>query len=144
MYYWFHCFQEHSTKLKMPCGLNLVRSWKVDWFRPVGRFSEILTSPDFPRRRPWCKRWSGAAPGSHRVLGAAILSNKSCTRYFLKLPWQLAFCLYTAPQGFPYKNHWHAPGPTGVSGSGQRANVHTAVDLDLLNKCTHILAILVK
>ena len=28
--------------------------------------------------------WSDT-PGSHRVLGAAVLSNKSCTRYFLKL-----------------------------------------------------------
>jgi hypothetical protein len=50
------------------------------------------------------------------VLGAAVLSNKSYTRYFLKIPWQFAFCYHTAPQGFPAKNHWHAPGPTGVSG----------------------------
>ena len=33
-----------------------------------------------------CKRWGGASPRSHRMLGAAVLSNKSCTRYFLKLP----------------------------------------------------------
>jgi hypothetical protein len=33
-----------------------------------------------------CKRRDGAAPGSHRVLGDAVLSNKICTMYFLKLP----------------------------------------------------------
>ena len=63
-----------------------------------------------------CKRWGGAAPGSHRVLGAAVFSNKSCTRYFLKLPWQFAFCIHTYTQDFPVKTHRYAREPAGVSG----------------------------
>jgi hypothetical protein len=57
------------------------------------------------RRRPVKKIRRGAALGSHCVLGAAVLSNKSCNKYFLKLPWQLAFCIHSAPWDFPVKTH---------------------------------------
>ena len=82
-----------SSVLNWKCrGVRIwyvVRSRKVDWFRPVGRFSEILTysrvTGSFPT--PTSVK-DESAPHlthmTHRVLGAAVPSNKRCTMYFLR------------------------------------------------------------